>query len=101
LPRLKFAVLTAAEKLVPKESRIICAEPVITAPAPKPSRFALTVTWLEELSVRFLTVAVDPERDSSRIVPRVSTRELPELFHSTLLTLAEEITETFMFPVVD
>ena len=74
---------------------------MITAPESKPSRFALTVIWFEELSVRFLTVAVEPERDSSKMVPRVSTLELPELFHSMLFTPDEAVTETLMLPCVE
>jgi hypothetical protein len=94
-------VLKAEEKLVPKESRTTCAEPVMTVPEPKARRFALAVIWFEELKVMFLSVAVDPERDSSKMVPRVSTIEPAKLFHSMLLPPAEEVTETFMFPSVE
>jgi hypothetical protein len=97
-PRLRFAVERPAENAVPNGSSVSSAELVTTAPVAKLRRFARMVTWLDELRVMFLRVAVDPERDSSKTVPRVSTLELPELFHSMLFTPDEAVTETLMFP---
>jgi hypothetical protein len=96
--RERFVNVGTVVNAFPNGSRTTLAEPVTITPGSKPNRFALNVIWFEELRVKFLRVAVDPDLDSSKMVPRVSTLEPPELFQSRLFTPEEDVTETLIFP---